>query len=120
MVYEKIEELKLLLPARPTKPYKPQLKVISPSLEDINTYIEELERYTKEKDKYDRDWSTYTVKKNDIESKIEKLIKEESGLNTVVPEKYRDKVYSHAWEEGHSNGYYEVYLHLYKLVNIFE
>jgi hypothetical protein len=46
-------------------------------------------------------------------------LKEESGLFTI-PKKYQQKVWSKAWEYGHSNGYPEVYHYLRDLLEIFE
>ena len=37
-----------------------------------------------------------------------------------VPEKYAPKVLSHAWQEGHGNGYSEIYNCLCDLIEIFQ
>lgn len=44
----------------------------------------------------------------EVDLKIREYIDKESGLNDI-PEKYRDKVRSYAWERGHSGGYGEYY-----------
>ena len=45
-------------------------------------------------------------------------IREKSGLNDI-PEDKRSKVYSLAWDRGHSSGYAEVYNELVSLVDLF-
>ncbi len=51
---------------------------------------------------------------------MEDWVKENSGLYTKVPEKYQSKVYYKAYEDGHANGYTEVYIQLLSLIEIFE
>src|SRR5665213_3569308 len=41
-------------------------------------------------------------------------------VDSGVPEKYANKVYSCAWDRGHSNGYYEVLGVMYGLIEIFK
>ena len=53
-----------------------------------------------------------------IEQEVEARIKEEAGFDQV-PEQYRDKVWGHAWQKGHSSGYSYVNNILSDLVDIF-
>lgn len=53
-----------------------------------------------------------------IDGLLEQFIKHEADLDSV-PEQYRAKLYSYAWERGHSSGYSEVYGCLEDLVAIF-
>jgi len=55
-----------------------------------------------------------------ISNIIEEFIKDVSGFNKTVPDDKKSKVYSKAWEDGHSSGYYEVYLCLLSLVELFD
>jgi hypothetical protein len=58
-------------------------------------------------------------KVNEIDEIIEEFIKDAACLKNV-PEKYRDKVYSKAYSDGHSYGFFSVYQKLCELVDIFE
>lgn len=49
---------------------------------------------------------------------LEEYIKQVAMIDKV-PEQYQDKVWQHAYETGHSGGYYQVYLNLCNLINIF-
>jgi hypothetical protein len=58
---------------------------------------------------------------NEIDSLCESLIKEESGLNNLkISQKQIDKIWSKAWQDVHSDGYYEAYINLCELVELFE
>ena len=59
-------------------------------------------------------------KATNVYAVIEEIIKRVSYFYSSVPKQYQDKVFSHAYQEGHSNGYDEVYNYLLDLVNIFE
>jgi hypothetical protein len=58
---------------------------------------------------------------NEIDSLCETLVKEESGLNNLkISQKQANKIWSKAWQDVHSDGYYEVYINLCELVELFE
>lgn len=117
-VSDGIERLNSMKPKYPMKPYKPILSKTH-SQETLEEYSSLFSKYEKEKADYDLIRNEYFAKSREIDSLIEKYIKEQSGLNSI-PEKYQQKVYSLAWEEGHSNGYSEVYNYLCHLVEIFD
>lgn len=101
------------------KPSKPFLKSTKPTEAEIGTYTAELSMYNDDLEKYNENEKLYRKENSNRTAAIEDFIKEESGLNTI-PEQYRNKVYSYAYDDAHSNGYYEVYLKLEKLVDIFK
>jgi len=118
-VYKGIEHAKKFYTSCPNKPLKPILKSGHTS-EDVKTYAKDLESYEVDFKKYEEDREHYRIIKSEVDSVIEGFIKDESGLNDVVPEKYRAKVWSKAWYDGHYSGYYEVYNCLNRLIEIFE
>jgi len=102
----------------PSAPKKPFLKNGANSVE-VMQYASDLKQYEDVQESYRIARKLYYEVDSEISKIIEEFIKEESGLNTI-PEKYRAKVYSRAWEEGHSSGYNKVYKHLVNLVDIFD
>lgn len=56
---------------------------------------------------------------HDLNKLIEDYIYESVNIESI-PEKYRDKVKSYAWERSHSYGYSEYYNVLLGLIDIFE
>lgn len=102
----------------PKKPSKPFLKHGANSEEALN-YANSLVVYEKEMVEYKKTNQEYTQEKNDIEGIVIDFIKDAAGLDTV-PEQYRNKVYSKAYDYGHSDGLYEVYLKLESLIEIFD
>jgi len=88
------------------------------SSDDVIKYAEELKQYEILKKENDKQKEIYNLEQQRLNSLIEEFIKDQSGLNNI-PEKYRDKVYNYAYSKSHSNGYYEVYLTLGDLVDIF-
>jgi hypothetical protein len=101
------------------KPIAPQLKSKSPTVEELKSYSEARIVYEKELENYMQDNDLYNQESNRVWSLLEEKIKEDSGLNDI-PKQYRDKVYSYAYQQGHSSGYGEVYNYLIDLVNIFD
>lgn len=102
----------------PSAPKKPFLKNGANSVE-VMQYASDLKQYEDVQESYKIAKNGYYEVDSEISKIIEEFIKEESGLNTI-PEQYRAKVYNRAWEEGHSYGYGEVYIHLINLVDIFD
>jgi len=103
-------------------PIKPDRPILSKNhtVDDALKYASDLKEYEEKKLQYDSLKEAYNEHNRTINNVIVDYIKDVSGLNTVVPKQYRDKVYSYAWQESHSNGYHEVYLTLIDLVEIFE
>jgi len=115
--YKAIEWAKSQYGEYPSRPSKPYLKHGHSSIE-AKQYVIDLEDWEKTKADYDKNMIAYKGNQNAITEVIVEYIKDMAGLNTI-PEQYRDKVYRQAWEDGHSSGYYEVYLKLDSLVEIF-
>lgn len=101
------------------RPTRPRLND-KHTAEDIRAYGEAFRKYEVELDNHENTVKQVQAYNAAINDELEKFLKEESGLNSSVPEKYRDKVWSLAWSDGHSNGYGEVYEYLRKYVEIFE
>ena len=99
---------------------KPRFNNSSPSSKELKEAAAEVEEW----EKYERKRKRLLTKRRDAVPNMseicEEFIKIESGLKEKVPAKYQKKVYSFAWQQGHSNGYHEVYNYLLDLVNIFE
>jgi hypothetical protein len=88
--------------------------------ESFLAYAEALERYQANLET----WETYKAEAEAhntlIYSICEGLVREDSGLDTLkVSDKQKEKIWRKAWEQGHSNGYYEVYQELVDLVELF-
>ncbi len=67
--------------------------------------------------RYGIELERYKKNKSLIDSTIIEFIKEQAGIS-IVPEQYRENLWNKAWEDGHSGGFYEVYLS--SLIEIFE
>ena len=102
----------------PKRPNKPNLPTKHSSIEAAQ-YAIDLQVWEKSKQEYDEVLNLWKSSENEIADVIVEFIKDEAGLETV-PKQYRDKLYSKAHEDGHSSGYYEVYLKLSSLIEIFE
>lgn len=102
-----------------SKPREPLLVNNKPTKEDIDIYTTLVEQYSLDLAEFKTKDELHKSESSRLWKLLEDLIKEDSGLNNI-PEQYRDKVYSYAWEQGHSSGYGEVYHYLCNLVNIFE
>ncbi len=103
----------------PEKPKQPLIKQGMSSTELKEAALKQ-EQYEIDIVKYKEEKEKYQEHKNNLESILIDYIKEVSGLNKIVPEQYRDKVWSKAYSDGHSSGYYDVYINLNELVAIFE
>jgi hypothetical protein len=119
-IYEAQDEIrKYLSPLYASKPKHPLLLGNKPTAEEMKIYSEALLVYEKELQEYETKDDFYRTESGRLWSLLEDKVKEDSGLNDI-PEQYRSKVYSYAYELGHSSGYGEVYNYLCNLVNIFE
>jgi hypothetical protein len=101
----------------PERPSKPTLNKNHNS-QQVKIYSSQMEEYEKDMVQYDECLKIYRKECSDIAFIIEQLIKDEACLESV-PEKSRDKVYSKAWSDGHSSGFYQVYQELVELVDLF-
>lgn len=121
--YETIEYGKLFIDiSYPSRPSKPSTKKLLSCLssQEIKDYALEVEKYEEAEIIYNKDRKKYEAQQVEVNGILENFVKEEAGLNSVVPEKYRDKVYSKAYEYGHSSGWSEIYNYLLDFVDIFE
>jgi hypothetical protein len=102
----------------PQRPPKPILSA-KHTVDEAEKYVEDFKKFEVVKQKYETQMAEYRNRTNEINNVIVDFIKDEAGLD-AVPKQYQDKLYSKAYEEGHSSGYYEVYLKLNSLIEIFE
>lgn len=102
----------------PNKPRKPSKSDISNSIE-ARKYADDLEKWEIQMEVYHIELENYRKNKSLIDSTIIEFIKEKVGIS-IVPEQYRNNLWSKAWEDGHAGGFYEVYLRLNSLIEIFE
>jgi hypothetical protein len=108
------------LPSYPEKPNRPKEPNSYATPQEYRDYASALELYANEKEEYDRLNREYRERRMDLETIVQKFIWKNTGLDTVVPEQYRDKVWSLAYDLGHSYGYSEIQNHLIDLVDIFK
>ena len=118
-MYQQIQDMLDKIGPYPEKPRKPVLHTGANS-EAIRVYAGAFAVYEGKFAEFEANRIVYYQRKGEIEHMVADLIKSESGLDSIVPALYRDKIWSIAWEEGHSSGYYEVYKWLCKLVEVFE
>ena len=117
-LYEAIEWAKAQYPEWPQSLKKPFLDR-NASATDAHEYAKKLEQYEKALVTHKEERRIYGEKTLEINATIEVLIKVQAGLEKV-PEKSRSKVWSKAYQDGHSSGYYQVYQELCELVELFE
>lgn len=117
--YEAIDYIKGLEPEYISRPQKPIL--------NLNANASEAREYAEKLDQFDIDLAEYKIKdgergkiSRELWSVLEDYLKDEAGLYTTVPKEKQDKVWSYAWQQGHSSGYGEVYGYLVDLVELFE
>jgi hypothetical protein len=114
-----IERALDFLPNCPEKPKKPTINIKDADSETVLKYSEKLKKWESDMCVYQNNFNEYKDLRSIVDNVIVKLISFASGLNKI-PEQYQEKVYAIAYSDGHSYGYYEVYLKLCKLVEIFE
>ncbi len=118
-VYKTLGYAKTLMKQYVQAPKKPRLGQ-NHTAQEVAKYASDLAEYEIVKKNYDKESSERDQYNGIIYSAMDEYIREESGLNSVVPEQYRSKVYMKAYDDGHANGYYEVYVQLLSLVDIFD
>jgi hypothetical protein len=116
-VSEACEYIKSLYPEYPKKPAKPAYSSLKTSAH-ARQYADELDAWEESRKKYEADHGAYMDKVNHLNELLETHIKDVAGVS-MVPKQYRDKLWSLAWDRGHSSGYSEVYNELSLLVDIF-
>lgn len=117
-VYEVIEMIeKSNKFVKPERLSKPRL-VSNPTSQEAKEYAIALEKYENDLVEYNKLTSLYGRENKRLSELIVEFICEESGLNNI-PEKSRGKVWSKAYQDGHSSGYYSVYQELCELVELF-
>ncbi len=103
----------------PHRPEEPKLRNVTPTEEELSIFLAEKEEYQKLSKEYETNNDFYESESKRLYDILDDIIREDSGLNGI-PEQYRDKVYSYAYENGHSSGYIEIYNYLLDLVEIFK
>jgi len=117
-MYQQIEVLLAMIGTYPEKPKKPVL-LTGANSDDMRKYADAFDVFQAKFAEFEANRLEYYQRKGEVEHEITDLINRESGLLNI-PEQYRAKIWSIAWEEGHSAGYHEVYQWLCRLVEIFE
>ena len=117
-VYEATEHTKTLYPKYPESPVKPRLLTIKSTPAEHREYANQLEKYNELMVTFRHEKDEHRKIVSEIDNELIEYIKEVSGLNTI-PEKFREKVWNKAYEDGHAYGYSEIYNHLIDLVDIF-
>lgn len=102
---------------RPEQLVKPRL-ALNPTSQQAKEFSIALENYENSIVEYNKLVSLYREEDKRLSDLIIEFISEESRLNTI-PEKSRSKVFSKAYQDGHSSGYYSVYQELVELVELF-
>ena len=99
---------------RPSKPYvgNPITSV------ELKAASEKMAKFEEEKAEYDVQSKQCKIHNTAIEALVRQLIEYEACIE-IVPQQYRDKLWSLATSNGLSFGYHEVYYQLDKLVEIF-
>jgi hypothetical protein len=98
---------------------KPYLKK-DHTTQEARDYVQALETYEQEAAEireYNKSISEHNKQASGL---LYDFIKESTGLNSIVPARYREKVWARAWDLGHSSGLSEVHNYLIDLVEIFE
>jgi len=116
-VYDTIDRLQNLR-VHVQKPKNPNHIGIKTSAEML-AMVKKMEAYETAFAEYEIVENSCKIHNQKVDALIHDFICDVSGLNRI-PEQYRNKVYSKAWSDGHSDGYYSVYQHLVELVDIFE
>ncbi len=103
----------------PKRPQEPKLNTTTPTKEQIKLYQTLSDNYPNLVEKYLKEKEKYRVEDKRIQDEIKEAIWEDTGL-CFIPEQYREKVWSFAWNKKHSYGYAELINFLQDLVDIFE
>jgi len=118
-IYDDVKFAQSFYPPYPDRPTKPRLLPSHNSI-DAKRFAENLAQWEIDNESYKAAMDAYRDEAHRINLIIEAYIKEESGFNTYIPDDKKAKVWSKAWQDGHSNGYSEVYGCLCGLVDLFQ
>lgn len=116
--YEAIEYVRKLEPDYISRPSKPSLKNNATSSE-VKSYAIELENYELSLVEYTANKQIRDTEVRQLYGILEEFLKEDSGFYEYIPKEKQNKVWSYAWQQGHSSGYSEVYNYLLDLVELF-
>jgi hypothetical protein len=100
------------LPSYPLCPRRPKMPNTDATSSEFKEYVASLQEYESEKEKYDLEVKEYNKTERELDTVVCKFIWKRSGLDTFVPELYRDKVWNRAYDCGHSGGYGDIMSHL--------
>lgn len=117
--YDTINAAKQLKVDYPKKSPKPILPPNHRST-DVEVYLIAMKEWEADVENYDALKKQINDHNYMVDQLIMRFIWDASGLNSHVPEQYRQKLWDLAWAEGHSDGYCEVFNRLNRLVEIFE
>lgn len=118
-VYDAIAHIDTLKKSYPSIPSKPKLASNHTSAE-AQEYSTLLKAYESAKEDYDKESGKVRAYNGELSQILEEHIKNISGLKEYVPEDKQSKVYSYAWQQGHSEGIANVFHMLRDLVEIFK
>jgi len=108
------------LPEYPSAPKKPSQPNRTATSEEFMQYATDLKTYEEAMIGYREELNKYRELECDADEVVQKFMWNFSGLDSIVPEQYRSKVWSLAYSNGHSGGYHDVMGQLDDLVNIFD
>jgi hypothetical protein len=117
-IYLTIEKFQSQLPSYPKKPLMPKLATTTPTKEEYENYVQKTNEYNISLEEYHKETKEYNRISKIINESLEYFLADITGLNNI-PDEYQTKVWSLAWQKGHSEGWYSVYGHLEELVDLF-
>lgn len=118
-VYQDIDNARHLKVDCPNHPRPPQKPNSGAAPKEYRIYADLLEKYDAAMVEYNTNRDIISKHNHEVDNLIENYIKAAAGLNDI-PEQYRNKVWTLAYDRGHGSGYYVVFLQLLELVDIFE
>ena len=113
-----LENAKLFFAEWPDRPKYPKLALSERTPENMRKQADILEAYNLKMEQYNAERANVEAHNAVVDKMIIDYIKEASGLYYIDP-KYRKKVWEKAWEAGSGGGYYNVYIKLVDLIDIF-
>lgn len=90
--------------------------VLQPALDYARTFEPDYTAYMKDPNLK----PLYRTHLHDHENVVMSFLADISWVTTIVPLEYRKKICQKAWNDGHSNGFSEIYNEMCDLVYIFE
>jgi len=101
------------------KPNPPKQKSYPDTADGMLNYVNALKTWEAGEQEREEEKAAVAEHNLKVQSLLKEFICSQANIR-LVPEQYREKVWNHAWVEGHSSGWYDVYLILLQLVEIFE